>query len=136
APAPYQERLAIGKSLTISGAGADATILDGGHPFTTGTTVIISSTPGISVTLAGLRIQGGKSPGGLFAAGGLATGVSTTVTLSGVDIAGNQSSGRAAGVFNRGTLLLNGSSVRDNVASGNGAGLYNEAPNIFNPAGG
>ncbi|MCX6023496.1 MAG: hypothetical protein NTZ05_17545, partial [Chloroflexi bacterium] len=54
----YKERITVGKALTIKGAGADRTVLDGQQG---GIVVTVSS--GVTASLSGLTIRNGKTTG-------------------------------------------------------------------------
>jgi hypothetical protein len=105
----------IDKSLTVKGAGADKTIVNGqlaGSVFTIGV-----SNPAVDVSLSDMTITNGNAQngGGILNNGRLAlTGVSLT----------DNSATNGGGIYNHdGTIYLNGVSITGNVAY-NGGGLY------------
>ena len=100
----YKENIYINKSLTINGAGADNTIIDGNR---TGSVFTIG--PNIFVTLSGMTIHNGGVYGG-----------------------GRQSGG--GGVYNRGALHIIGCTISDNIAWSKeavGGGVYNSGSATF-----
>jgi hypothetical protein len=120
AAATYKEHLTIGFSLTIVGAGASTTILDGSHR--RGLIVVSIPHANAQVTLSKLTIQNGgnsgfhgHSPdgGGIYSLG--------TLTIDHSTIRGN-AAGIGGGVFNdAGTVTINDSTVSGNVAKNVGA---------------
>ena len=125
----YKEEVHIYKSLTIRGAGAGKTIVDGNQD---GTVFIID--PGIDVTLSGMAIQNGLASlsggGGIFNRGRL--------TISDVTITGNSAgaSGGGAGIYNAGPLTMNSGTVSGNSITtetfGYGIGVYNSGTFTMN----
>lgn len=110
--ATYSEHFTIGLSLTIVGAGARTTIVDGGHRHSR---VVTVSAANAQVTLSQLTIQnGGHYPigGGILNAGML--------TLNHLIISGNQ--GPVGGAINSsGTVMINDSTISGNLAKNAGA---------------
>lgn len=102
--------------LTIAGAGARQTILDG-----EGIDRVLEVRPEATVTIRDLQITGGRSPDGADGAGGL-----RTVTIP-PDQAGRDGVAGAAGggVLNSGALAMTGVLVR---ANSTGRGGNGEAP--------
>lgn len=108
--------LDITESVTLRGAGADATIINGGrldrvfdiNPARVGT---------VNVEMRALTIQDGSSGlgGGVQNAGAL--------TLNGVAISGNTATADGGGVFSRGALTLTNSLVNGNQSTSDGAGI-------------
>ena len=139
----YSERLTIGKSVTLQGTGADATILDGSYA---GTVVTVDG--GVTATIAGVAIQRGSADtgGGVLNygtltlsnstvsanraedAGGVVNAPGATLTLSNSTVRGNTATSLGGGVGNApgGTLTLSNSTVSANSAASNGGGVYNE----------
>lgn len=113
--------LAVSKSLTISGAGARATTIDGG-----GVARIFDVSGAVNVTLSGMTITGGVSSVG---GGGVAVGESSAVTLSDSAVVGNTAFGATSGggiANNGGTLTITRSLIANNFAGGAGGGIATE----------
>jgi hypothetical protein len=120
AAATYKERLTIGLSLTIMGAGASTTILDGSHR--RGLIVVQIPHANAQVTLSKLTIQNGgnsgfdrRSPdgGGIYNLG--------TLTIDHSTIRGN-AAGLGGGIHNNaGTVTINDSTISGNLAKNAGA---------------
>ena len=129
--------LGITADLTINGAGAATTIVDGGGRGT------VFRIVGGTAEISGMTIRNGLGQsvgGGIFNEGTLTLNESTvtdnssqsgagiyndgTLTLNGSTVSGN-TGGSGAGIYNGGTLTVNSSIVSDNSASGAGAGIYN-----------
>jgi hypothetical protein len=114
AAATYPEHLTIGISLTVLGASASTTVIDGGF---TGTVVTISS--GTQVTLSGVTIRNGSAryAGGISNRG--------TLMLIASRVSGNRASlppgptgsTGGGGVYNYATLIINNSTLTKNMAS-------------------
>jgi hypothetical protein len=108
------ERYEISKDVTITGAGANTSIIDGQNahnPF------FISST-GLNVTISGVEITGGNSfprGGGIYNYGNL--------ELANDWITGNTASDQGGGVYNNGGNLTIVSSTISANNAGNGAGI-------------
>ena len=89
---------------------------------------IVNVPENVDVSLSGLTLSGGRSPDGDILGGG---GVlnSGMLTLSGVGIVGNTSTGDSGGIANLGTLTITDSVIADNVSRGpgdrNGGGISN-----------
>jgi hypothetical protein len=109
ASATYTENLNIGFSLTITGANARKTIIDGGQ---NGTVVYVSNSSGL-VTISPVTIRNGSSSG---------IGNAGTLTINNSTISRNQISinckldcaSAGGGVFNGGTMIIS-----DSTPSGN-----------------
>lgn len=102
--------------LTIAGAGAATTVIDGGA-----LDRVFHIHPGSNVTLSGLTIRNGTTANG---AGILNKG---SLTLNEVVVSGNQAVTEYAcggGIFNDHILTLNNSLVTGNQANYGGGGLY------------
>ncbi|MDQ7029820.1 MAG: right-handed parallel beta-helix repeat-containing protein [Ardenticatenia bacterium] len=107
--------LDVTDDLTILGAGADVTIVDGN-----GLDTVFDILPDTTVEIYGLTIRGGNgsgTPGGVDNEG--------TLTLGNCVIADNAASGNGGGVWNTGTMTLRNCRVAENTADLNGGGLYN-----------
>jgi hypothetical protein len=114
----YAEHLDIEKSLTLLGAGASTTAIDGSN---SGTTIGISNTAAL-VTLSGVTIQHGNAAGN---GGGIAN--SGTLTLTNSTIVSNTAANSGGGVFNIGTLALTNNTLSGNSA-GSGGGIAIGSP--------
>jgi len=115
--------LDITDDLTINGAGAATTIIDGGgidrllhiNPCSTGSTVALS------VSLADLTIQNGDV--GSSVGGGIFDGsFSDTLSLGSCAITGNRSSGSGGGISSSGTLNVTGGAITGNTSTGGKGG--------------
>ena len=123
----YKENVKIDKSLTINGAGATQTIVDGneaGSVFAVG-----KNNPKVDVTLAGMAIVGGS--GSLIKTAYGTTGVCGggvlnygKLTVTDSIIQGNTAKFLGGGIYNVGTLNVLGSTISENTA-GYGGGFYN-----------
>jgi hypothetical protein len=111
----YFDNVLIDKSLSITGAGATLTTVDGLHK---GSVFTIPS--GVTTTLADMTIQNGYSgiAGGIFNDG--------TINLNNILITRNTAT-YGGGIYNIGTITMNsGSSITGNTATyGKGSGIYN-----------
>ena len=109
----YHEHLTISKSVTINGASAPTTFVDG-----SGTDRVLTITSSINVVLSGLTLQHGHSAsdgGGLHNGGNLVMKNSVVMT--------NSAALDGGGVYNNGVLSLTNTSLLSNTAA-NGGGLY------------
>jgi hypothetical protein len=131
ASATYTENLSIGFNLTIVGANARTTIVDGGH---SSTTITIGNTSA-HVSLAELTIRNGSGRshggGGIYNLG--------TLTITNTTVSGNSSddtvaavSGLGGGIYNAGTLTILDTTISANTvirfrlgAFPYGGGVYN-----------
>jgi hypothetical protein len=127
----YAEHLDIEKNLTLLGAGASTTAIDGSN---SGTVVSIGiANTATVVTLSGLTVQHGNaaSPGGGIVNAG-------TLTLASSTVSGNSTTTTSypcgycsgGGIYNTGTLTLtNNSTISGNRAPyGGGGGIDNWGP--------
>jgi uncharacterized repeat protein (TIGR01451 family) len=114
--------LTIDKSLTITGAGARGTVIDGMHEAGR----VLEVTAG-TVAISGVTVTGG-------AEGGVRLGGGASLTLSNVSVSGNgregsddDGGGIEAGSGAGTKLTVDASTIADNLAY-NGGGIWNEAP--------
>lgn len=108
--------LDITQSVTIRGAGADATIVNGGR-LDRVFDIDPARAGGVTVEMRGLTVQGGSAAlgGGIQNAGAL--------TLSGVAISDNIATGDGGGIFSRAAVTLVDSLISGNESSSDGAGI-------------
>jgi parallel beta-helix repeat protein len=118
----YAEHVTIGRDVTISGAGASSTVVDGTN---TGRVFIITSG---AVTLDKLTIANGKAAGSDFSSntGGGIYIQKGSVTVSNSTVSGNSASGNGGGIYptDVGRVTVSNSTISGNSASGNGGGIY------------
>jgi hypothetical protein len=116
----YDDHVTIpsGDTITITGAGADATVVRGGL---SGTVFTVAS--GATATITDLTVTGGSAENG----GGVSN--SGTLTLQRDTVAFNAATGAqpsggfGGGIFNQGTLELDDSTIEANQAQYRGAGV-------------
>ena len=122
----YIENVQVDKSLTVNGAGAGNTIVDGnlaGSVFTIG-----MNNPNVDVALAGMTFRGGSGtigdPSGnnYVVGGGILNRGKTTITDS---IVSGNSANLGGGVANSGALTVTGSTISGNRAGMGGGGIAN-----------
>ena len=122
--------LDITDDLTITGAGAATTIIDGGGidrvfdvwaPLSVSGVTIRNGNPGTMLCPSGQQPLGG----GIYSAAGMST---TSVTLTNVIVTGNTAT-HGGGIDNElgSTLVMTGVTVSGNMASVAGGGVVNEA---------
>ena len=116
----YNEYIQIGKSLTVQGAGAGTTFVDGGNV----ASVFEISGSGTNVTLTGLTIQHGnptglvKFGGGIYLEGG-------QMSVSSVNIINNTAASGGGGIAinSPGKVSLNNVNILNNNGGPQGGGL-------------
>lgn len=119
--------LDITDDLTITGAGATSTTIDGGgldRVFD----VAPNGTP-LSVVFNSLAIRNGMASG---VPGGAIRVNLGTVVLNDCSLSGNRSDANGGAINNAGNLTLNRCTLSANTASGNGGGLYNASTVALN----
>jgi hypothetical protein len=110
----------ISSTLTIRGAGADATILERAASAPAFGLLHIEATG--TLTLEGLTLRGGREVG--FLSGGIAN--QGTVTILNSTLSGNMSlGGGGGGIYNGGAVTIVNSTLSGNVASLGGGGILN-----------
>ncbi len=124
----YKERVYIDKSLTITGAGAEKTIVDGGQ--VSSVFIVGMNYDKIDVFLSGMTIKGGfgtsvsvddNDANTYICGGGILNYGRLTVTDCKIS---SNNAHYGGGIFNKGTVNLNnGTSVTKNTAY-NGGGIY------------
>ncbi len=136
----YVENITIDKNLTLQGAGAGNTIVDGNA-----TDRVITVTNDAMVTLAGMIIQNGHASigagihndgsGTVYVYNNTATGngggihnddENETLIINHSTISGNKSNGGGGGIMNYGPLTVTNSTISDNTAGSDGGGIYTE----------
>ena len=120
----------IDKNLTLVGAGADATVLDGNNAV--GVLRIEAIVTNVTATLQDLTIRKGKSGFG----GGIYNYLGT-LTLLRVNVTGNTASLAGGGIYNDGAMLtledgsvIGGAAGEGNTATYSGGGIYNNRGTI------
>jgi len=148
----YVESIHISKSLTLDGAGAPGTVIDGGGISAYNTVVEFGSEPDEEVTISGFTIQNGYQDG----VGGIFIPSEHTLYLDDCTVRNNQAadvggimnlgtlwmnrctvSGNSGtdsgGIQNRGALYLHNCTISGNSASsGGGGGIYNWPGSVMN----
>ena len=137
-------QITIDKDLSLTGAGADVTIIEAATEADVASHRVFSILSGNSVAISGVTIQHGNtgnSGGGILNDGILNVADSTLtgnsasgggiyndkgmLTLTNASIVGNSASNGGGGIYNNGgTLSLSYSDVRDNSANSTGGGLF------------
>ena len=133
----YKENVVIGKSLTVNGAGAGKTIVDG-HSSGTVFDLGLSNTP-TAVNLFGMTIQGGNGksvqvgPGQFATIGGGIQNYNCKLTVADSIISGNTATWSGGGIHNDigSTLTLTGTTVTGNTATYLGGGIMNDHSNLI-----
>src|SRR4029077_16791369 len=112
-PATYTENLTIGINLTLIGAGAATTIVDGG-----GVNIVVTvSNANAHVSISNVTVRNGSGrPGGGIYNNGILT--VNKCTVSGNIARGTPSGGLGGGIHNGGTLKVNNSAIVGNQVSG------------------
>ncbi len=136
----YGEHITISRNVTITGAGAARTLLDGG-----GTNRVVVINNSASITLAGVTIKNGQvgteEGGGIHvqagtltlksstvsgnrahSGGGIAISRSSTATLTDSTVSGNHAAIYGGGIVNEGVLTVTKSAITTNEAD-NGGGI-------------
>lgn len=113
--------LDISANLTINGAGAASTIIDGG-----GIDRVLTVHAGATVAIDAVTIQNGNPGAGFGAAGILNSGI---MTLTNSTVTNNTGDDFGGGIYNIGTLTLTDTTVSDNIllgsnTSGGGGGIF------------
>jgi predicted outer membrane repeat protein len=116
----------IAKNLTLRGAGAGQTILDGGRQPAGGGGVRVLEIAGAAVVVRDMTITNGNAQaGGLGNGGGIAVAANGTLTLQDSSVTNNVAAHDGGGIYvdSNGALTLEGGSVTGNVAR-YGGGIY------------
>jgi hypothetical protein len=122
AGATYPENLTINFSLSVVGAGAMTTIVDGRGV----NTVVTIPNASAHVNLSNVTIRGGHSErgGGIFNAGTLAVNNSTVSGNTALISCNNFCLAWGGGIFSEGTLIINNSTVSGNSVLCTGHGCH------------
>jgi len=133
--------LDITSPLTISGAGAATTIIDGG-----GIDRVLEIRPGANAQINGVTIRNGNNSGvfnqGTLTLNGNTVSNNTRVSFGGGilnfgtmtinnstiddnDTTGTNLSAGGGGIFTQGTMTITNSTVSNNTSQGRGGGIYN-----------
>jgi hypothetical protein len=118
----YTENVSIDRNLTLKGAGAGSTILDGG-----GTDRVIHVWLGYIADISGVTIRNGYGSWG----GGIRN--QGTLTLSSSTVVSNNGALGAGGIYNSDAaiLIISDCIVIGNSSSGEGGGIYNDRSTVF-----
>jgi membrane-bound inhibitor of C-type lysozyme len=118
--AEYEENLNITESLSIVGAGAKSTFIDGGTNFK----IAEYEATAITNSLSNLTLQNGAST----SSGGVLeiADASTNLTITDVEIIDSTSSSKGGAIHNYGTLILERVTLAGNTGQF-GGGIYNES---------
>lgn len=115
----YAENIQIAKSVSVQGAGPNATIVDGSN---IGPVFYIYGTS-TNVTLTGLTIQNGSATTGIYQfGGGIYYESNGQLSVSTASIIGNTALAGGGGIFSQGKLVLTDVSVLGNSSSGTQGG--------------
>ena len=128
-PGPEEDAAATGDlditdDLTISGAGADVTVIDGGD-----LDRVLQTAGPLQVDISNVAVANGSTASffpdegfGSGVGGGIFNGSGVTLALTDVIVAGNWASHGGGGILNGGTLTVTSSSVSDNTGGVSGEG--------------
>ncbi|GAB4272572.1 MAG: hypothetical protein Kow0080_19190 [Candidatus Promineifilaceae bacterium] len=118
----YESDMTINTAITINGAGAGSTIVDGGG---NGRIFTLNS----HATLSNMTLQNGQTPAdsSIFVSGGGAVlvGNGMNVLLQNVTLTNNISAGSGGAIFTLGNLTIDNSDIISNTANSLGGGIYN-----------
>ena len=115
--------LDISETVTINGAGAGSTIIDGN--LTDGVLDTFAATSAMTLTLNNLTVQHGKPTGAVNFQGAAGIFVNNTVTanLTNVAVTNNVAGSGGGAIWNQGVLTLTNCNVTNNSAV-DGGGIY------------
>src|SRR5215208_2956753 len=120
--------LDVTESLTIAGAGADESGIDGNGAITGDRVLHITSG---TLTISGLTVHDGSSPvGGV--GGGIRGESGTTLKLTDSTVSGNDTGGGGGGIYAAGTATLTNSTVSGNKTSSGGGGISANTATLTN----
>ncbi|MBI3301934.1 MAG: CSLREA domain-containing protein, partial [Deltaproteobacteria bacterium] len=112
--------LCVRSNLSITGAGADTTIIDGNH-----LDRVIWVGSGVTASISGVTVTHGVQRGGSFIGGGAGILNHGTLTLAESVVRQNSADVGGGGITNIGTLTLTNSVVSSNSTGGDGGGINN-----------
>ncbi|MCS6804523.1 MAG: pectinesterase family protein, partial [Blastocatellia bacterium] len=118
----YMENVTVSKNVTIQGAGAGLTIVDGNA---SGRVFLFN---GVTATLERLTITNGHaadSGGPLTGQGGGIRNQASHLTLTNCTVSGNSADLFGGGIYNSSVLTVINSTVLDNSADDSGGGIFN-----------
>ncbi len=122
----YRGNFTVNRNVTVIGAGATSTILNGG-----GTGRVVNVTSDVAVELRGVQVTNGRVADG-SSGGGLRVNPRATVTLRGCLVRGNTVTNAGGGGFlSAGTLTLIDTVVSGNTAHGGGGGAASDGGGSF-----
>lgn len=117
--------LDITDDLTISGAGADATII---HANALDRMFHVDpSASGTIAEISGLTISNGDAHG--WGGGGVRN--EGTLTLAEVTVTNNRANSNGGGIFNVGTLTITDSTISENLSTANGGGIFTSVGSVL-----
>ncbi|MEQ1606173.1 MAG: carboxypeptidase-like regulatory domain-containing protein [Pyrinomonadaceae bacterium] len=123
-----ESELRVAKNLTITGPGPNLLTVSGNNAvrvFNVG-----GSLPGVTVTISGIKISGGRAPNNDFGGGIEKNFGSLTISncvISGNTVPGTSSFGGGGGIDNfQGPLTITGSVITGNSANGYGGGVLSD----------
>lgn len=123
-----KSELRVAKNLTISGPGPNLLTVSGNN--TVRVFNIGGSSPGVTVTISGLKISGGRAPNNDFGGGIEKNFGDLTVSncvVTGNTVPGTSSFGGGGGIDNfDGPLTITGSVISGNSANGYGGGVLSD----------
>jgi hypothetical protein len=125
AAATYTENLTVDFSLTVFGADASTTIIDGGAA----NTVVTTSGTSTEVFLSKVTIRNG------LAVNGAGINNAANLTIDNVAVTANSTSNgetHGAGIYNTGILTVNNSTLTDNTNDFSGGAIYNSGTLTIN----
>ncbi len=116
-------QITIDKGLTLTGAGADLTIIEAATEPGVADYRVFTIDANEAVIISGVTIRHGNTNlqgGGIFMSSGMLTLINSTIS-------DNSANSNGGGIFNNGiTLTIENSHITDNKSSGNsGGGIYN-----------
>jgi len=125
----YAENVTVARNMTINGAGAGVSIVDGGGVGATTNMRVFYINSGLTVYLNDMTVQHGHAEGGSNGGGIYNLG---TLNIARCTIADNHSgtgtsdTGYGGGIFNSGTLNISASTFSGNYAGHRGGGIAND----------